>query len=102
MVAPRSEPERQLARIWADVLELDQIGVDQDVFALGADSIKVTQILSRVRAQLGIRLSFDDIFDAPTVAALAARIESHKDSAAATPSRRRRPNDRWRHSVPTG
>ncbi len=88
MVAPRSEPERQLARIWADVLELDQIGVEQDVFALGADSIKVTQILSRVRAQLGIRLSFDDIFDAPTVAALAARIELHRGSAAATPSLR--------------
>ena len=76
MVPPRSELERQLAEIWADLLELDQIGVDQDVFALGADSLTVTQMLSRLRARFGVDFSFKDIFDAPTVAALAARLES--------------------------
>ena len=76
MVPPRSELERQLAKIWADLLELDQIGVDQDVFALGADSLTVTQMLSRLRTHFGVDFSFKDIFDAPTVAALAARIES--------------------------
>ena len=76
MVAPRSELEWQLAKIWAELLEVDQIGVDQDVFALGADSLTVTQMLSRLRARFGVDFSFKDIFDAPTVAALAARLES--------------------------
>ena len=75
MVPPRSELEWQLAKIWAELLELNQIGVDQDVFALGADSLTVTQMLSRLRARFGVDFSFKDIFDAPTVAALAARIE---------------------------
>ena len=82
MVAPRSELERQLAKIWAELLELDQIGVDQDVFALGADSLTVTQMLSRLRARFGVDFSFKDIFDAPTVAALAARLESSERNPA--------------------
>src|SRR5262249_31603722 len=88
MVEPRSELERQLSGIWMDVLELIQIGVNQNIFALGADSIKVTQTLSRLRAQLCIHLSFNHIFDAPTVAALAARIESNRGSPAVTPGLR--------------
>lgn len=75
-MAPRSAAETQLAAIWAGLLECDTVGVDQDVFALGADSILVTQFLSRVRGQLGVALSFRDVFDAPTVAALAARLKS--------------------------
>ncbi|WP_027579814.1 non-ribosomal peptide synthetase [Bradyrhizobium sp. Ai1a-2] len=73
---PRSELERQLAEIWARLLEVEQVGVDQDVFALGADSLAVTQMLSRLREQFGTDLSFKDIFDAPTVAELAGRLQS--------------------------
>src|SRR5262249_20605597 len=63
MVPPRAELERQLASIWADLLELDRIGIDQDVFALGADSLTLTQMLSRLRMHLGVDFSFKDIFD---------------------------------------
>ena len=63
------------------LLELDEVGVDEDVFALGADSLTVTQMLSRLRARFGVDFSFKDIFDAPTVAALAARLESSKKEA---------------------
>ena len=73
---PRSELEAFLAVLWASLLELPQIGVDQDVFALGADSLIVTQLLSRLRVRLGVHLSFGDVFDAPTVAALAGRLQS--------------------------
>src|SRR5262249_28607943 len=52
------------------------------VFALGADSLTVTQMLSRLRARFRVDFSFKDIFDAPTVAALAARIESSKTGLA--------------------
>ncbi|WP_024518457.1 non-ribosomal peptide synthetase [Bradyrhizobium sp. Tv2a-2] len=73
---PRSELESFLTGLWAKLLEIPRIGVDQDVFALGADSLVVTQMLSRLRGQLGVHLSFGDVFDAPTVAALADRLQS--------------------------
>src|SRR5262249_8631958 len=82
LVLPRSQLERHLADTWADLLELDQIGVDQDVFALGADSLTVMQMLSRLRARFGADLSFQDLFDAPTVEALAARLELAKTERA--------------------
>ncbi|MEH2504040.1 acyl-CoA synthetase (AMP-forming)/AMP-acid ligase II/aryl carrier-like protein [Bradyrhizobium sp. AZCC 1578] len=80
---PRSELERQLAETWGDLLEVDQIDVDQDVFALGADSLTVTQMLSRLRTNFGIKLSFKEIFDAPTVTALADLLQSFEREAAA-------------------
>ena len=69
-----SDLEWQLAKIWAELLQLEQVGVDHDVFALGADSLTVTQVLSRLRESFGVDFSFRDIFDAPTIARLAARL----------------------------
>jgi len=87
LVAPRSQLKRQLADTWMELLELNQIGIHENVFALGADSITATQMLSRLRAQFGVDFSFKDIFDAPTVAALAARVESsQRHPAAVSPS----------------
>jgi amino acid adenylation domain-containing protein len=94
VIPPSSEVESQLAKIWADLLEVDQIGVNQDIFALGADSISVTQMLSRLRARFDVDFSFKDIFDAPTVTALASRLGSkQKDSAAVSLSLRDAPTD---------
>jgi amino acid adenylation domain-containing protein len=91
---PRSELESQLAGIWADLLELGQVGVDQDVFALGADSLTVTQVLSRLRERFDVELSFEDIFDTPTVAAMAARLDaSWRGHAIVSPALRDAPAD---------
>jgi acyl-CoA synthetase (AMP-forming)/AMP-acid ligase II/acyl carrier protein len=76
MVSPRSELQRQLAEIWADLLDVDHVGVDHDVFALGVDSLAMTQMILRVEERFGVDFSFEDIFSAPTVAALALRVES--------------------------
>ncbi|UFW48280.1 MULTISPECIES: non-ribosomal peptide synthetase [Bradyrhizobium] len=73
---PRNMLETQLAEIWAGLLELSQVGIDQDVFALGADSLAVTQMRSRLRERFNVDFSFEDIFDCATVTALAARIET--------------------------
>ena len=81
---PRNELETQLAVIWASLLELPQVGIDQDVFALGADSLAATQMRSRLRERFNVDFSFEDIFDCATVSALAARIEtaaSRRDAA---------------------
>ncbi|MBR0728819.1 non-ribosomal peptide synthetase [Bradyrhizobium japonicum] len=73
---PRNALETQLAGIWAGLLELPQVGIDQDVFALGADSLAATQMRSRLRERFNVDFSFEDIFDCATVSALAARIET--------------------------
>jgi NRPS condensation-like uncharacterized protein/acyl carrier protein len=86
LVAPRSDLEWQLANTWTELLELKQIGIDEDVFALGADSITVTQMLSRLRARFGVGISLKDIFEAPTVAALAVRLEASETAAAGSPT----------------
>jgi amino acid adenylation domain-containing protein len=81
---PRSALETQLAEIWAGLLELPRVGIDQDVFALGADSLAATQMRSRLRERFNVDFSFEDIFDCATVSALAARIESattHRQTA---------------------
>jgi amino acid adenylation domain-containing protein len=83
-VAPRSDLERRLAELWAALLDFRQIGIHDDVLALGADSLTVMQMLSRLKAGFGVDFSFKDIFDAPTVAALAARIESSEAEPAAS------------------
>lgn len=97
MAAPRSELERQVAKIWAELLDVDHIGVEQDVFALGIDSITVTQMISRLRERFGTGLSFKDIFDAPTVAALAARIGKSKKISGSVPPNLRVPAEANTH-----
>jgi acyl-CoA synthetase (AMP-forming)/AMP-acid ligase II/acyl carrier protein len=93
-LAPRSELERQLATIWADLLDVDRIGIDEDVFALGVDSLTMTTMILHLHECFGVTLSLKDIFDAPTVASLAARLEAfEKDRAAPSSSLSARPTD---------
>ena len=70
--------------MWAELLELKRIGLKQDVFALGADSITVTQIISRLQERFGVTFSFEDIFNAPTVSAMAARLETSRTDFSAS------------------
>ncbi len=71
-VAPRNEAEEALARIWRQVLQLDRVGVDDDFLQIGGDSLSATRIVSRVNHAFGVGLSPRAIFDAPTIATLAA------------------------------
>ncbi|MFC5288832.1 non-ribosomal peptide synthase/polyketide synthase [Actinokineospora guangxiensis] len=69
--APRTRAETTLAQVWAGVLGVEQVGVEEDFFALGGDSILSIQVVSRARAQ-GLRITPRQVFDHPTVAGLAA------------------------------
>ncbi|MFJ2665237.1 amino acid adenylation domain-containing protein [Nocardia fluminea] len=71
---PRTAAEKTIARVIADVLAHDRVGLDDDFFALGGDSITAIQVVSRATAA-GVVLRPRDLFDARTVAALAGRAE---------------------------
>lgn len=72
--APESALERELAEVWAEVLGLERVGLRDNFFALGGDSLHMTQILSRLRRNYKIDISFSDFFHAPTVAELAPHL----------------------------
>ncbi|HEY4562708.1 MAG TPA: amino acid adenylation domain-containing protein, partial [Thermoanaerobaculia bacterium] len=69
-VAPRTREEEILATVWAQVLRLPRVGVEDNFFALGGDSILSVQIVARAR-QAGLLLTVRQIFETPTVAGLA-------------------------------
>ncbi|MET0396972.1 MAG: amino acid adenylation domain-containing protein, partial [Longimicrobiaceae bacterium] len=84
---PRTEAERILCEVWAGVLKLDHVGVEENFFELGGDSILSIQVVSRARAR-GLRLTPRQIFEHPTVAALAGvaeRVDAEADAAAQGP-----------------
>ncbi|WP_437755167.1 amino acid adenylation domain-containing protein [Sorangium sp. So ce1389] len=72
-VAPRTEAERILAEVWAEVLHRAQVGVEDNFFELGGDSIVTLQVIARA-AQRGLRLTPKLLFEHPTVAEAAAQL----------------------------
>jgi aryl carrier-like protein len=70
--APTTPEEVALADLWAEVLGLDRVGVDDDFFTLGGDSIRILRLCARAR-EVGIALTPRDLFENPTIAGLAAR-----------------------------
>jgi amino acid adenylation domain-containing protein len=96
--APKTPLEESLASIWSEVLKLDHVSRDSDLFSLGADSIHLFQIAARANRK-GIRLSARQLLDHRTVAAVAALLETEGDRPSATPVSR---PDSLRRLVPLG
>jgi amino acid adenylation domain-containing protein len=95
-VAPATDTERAVATVWSDLLGVREVGVHDDFFSLGGHSLLATQILTRLRADVGAELSLGEIFEAPTVAALAGKIDESRVAgwARGLPPLRSVPRDR--------
>src|SRR5689334_5503914 len=78
-VAPRTETEKTLAEIWTQVLNVTQIGVNDDFFHLGGTSLMATQLLSYIYDAFQVELTLKELFDnAPTISGLAEAIETRQ------------------------
>jgi len=73
-VAARNEIEEKLSQVWREVLNDHPVGIYDNFFMLGGDSIRATQLVTRVNKNFQVMLSLRDIFDSPTVADLAVKI----------------------------
>ncbi|WP_309736612.1 amino acid adenylation domain-containing protein, partial [Chamaesiphon sp. OTE_75_metabat_556] len=74
-IAPRHPIEQKLAPIWSELLGVEQIGAHDHFFDLGGHSLIATQMLVRVREVFQVELSFDRLFDSPTLAGFANQID---------------------------
>ncbi len=87
-VAPRTDVERKLARIWESVLGITPVGVRDDFFAVGGHSLLGVRVLAQAEKEFGRRLPLSAIFDARTIEELAVRLQSDAGTI------------RWRSLVP--
>ncbi|KKJ01901.1 condensation domain-containing protein, partial [Burkholderia gladioli] len=82
-VAPASATEQALAEIWRTQFGIAPIGIHDDFFDLGGHSLLAVQVVATIRQTLQARLDLQALFDAPTIAGLAARIDGARDEAEA-------------------
>lgn len=74
-VAPRTETEKSLAALWSELLQVENIGVEDDFFDLGGKSLTAMRMVARIRDELGVDVQLRSLFEHPTVAGLAELVD---------------------------
>lgn len=80
-VAPKTPIEQQMARLWSEVLEIDEIGVLDSFFDLGGDSLRAARLASGLKQQLGLALRVTSLFEHGTIRALARFLDGEQQPA---------------------
>lgn len=80
-VAPQSPLQQQLVEIWGEVLGMDRIGILDDLFDLGADSLSISRIQIRVASTFSVEVTISFLFERPSIAELADAIGKGSDKA---------------------
>jgi thioesterase domain-containing protein/malonyl CoA-acyl carrier protein transacylase/acyl carrier protein len=75
-VDPVSDTETKLARLWSELLKIEEVGIHDDYFALGGNSLLAVNLMARIEAQFGAKLPLTTILEAPTVAQFARVLET--------------------------
>ncbi len=83
---PATEIEQRMARTWAHLLKVRQVGIHDDFFELGGHSIPAVQLLAEIRDGYGVGISLQDLFETPTVAGISGRIEAALDAGPQAPA----------------
>jgi acyl carrier protein len=93
LVAPRTVVEQKLAAMWAEVLKLKEVGVDQNFFELGGHSLLVLQVMARIRREFDVELAVRTMFEEPTITGLGIEVEKARATGvkSGTPALERRP-----------
>jgi amino acid adenylation domain-containing protein len=92
--APRTPLEELVAGIWATVLGLERVGINDNFFHLGGDSLLATQLLIRLREVMHVEVSFHSFFEAPTVAEIARHVATASQAIPRSPELRLQPVQR--------
>jgi acyl transferase domain-containing protein/acyl carrier protein len=85
-VAPRTVMEERLVEVWQNVLGVNRVGVEDDFFSIGGNSLVAVQLVSHLRKALRVKLPMRTLFETPTVAGLVQRVEKLRSEAAAAPT----------------
>jgi amino acid adenylation domain-containing protein len=80
-VAPRNDTERSIVSIWRNLLGVNQIGVDDDFYRLGGNSLLAITLANRLSDEFGVHLKMATLLDSSTVASLAAKIDQAKEKS---------------------
>ena len=89
-VPPATEVEHKLAAIFRELLGMNEIGVDDNFFDLGANSLMMVRVVEKIRAELGQKISLVRVFQFPTLSTLAAAIAGSDPGHAAVPPEQNR------------
>ncbi len=84
-VAPRTPTEERLVAIWAEVLHVERVGVQDNFFALGGHSLLGVQLMQRIAEAFHVTLPMRTLFEAPTISELALAVEQRQDEKESAP-----------------
>ena len=93
-LAPATELERRIARIWQEVLRVDRVGMHDNFFELGGHSLLLVQMHEKLNETLRQKVSIIELFKYPTIASLVAHLGQDRDKNSVDTSNRRRAAER--------